>query len=106
MNRRKATTIAAPAFAMWTPDRPAAAEPNPTDAKQITVSVSVSIHRGHCHRYAICQQEAPEIFELTRDGRLVYDARPPSHLLASLCAAARACPMQAISVKGLNDGPA
>lgn len=62
------------------------------------VSVTVSVHRGHCHLYGICQQEAPDIFQLSADGRLTYDPRPDEGQRDQLYAAARACPMQAITI--------
>jgi sulfoxide reductase heme-binding subunit YedZ len=59
--------------------------------------VSVDSHR--CHRYGICQAEAPGSFEITRDGRLDYDPRPPARDRDQVLAAARGCPMQAIDVE-------
>lgn len=60
--------------------------------------VKVSIDNNHCELYGICQQEAPEVFDLGADGRLRYDAAPgPEHTLA-VRQAARCCPMQAITL--------
>ena len=59
--------------------------------------VSVDNHR--CHRYGICEAEAPEVFQLTADGRLDYRRRPPFGSRDDVLAAARCCPMQAIHVK-------
>jgi len=59
--------------------------------------VSVDSHR--CHRYGICQAEAPGSFEITRDGRLDYDTRPSQRDRNRVLAAARGCPMQAIHVE-------
>ncbi|MBL7623622.1 ferredoxin [Frankia sp. AgB1.8] len=58
----------------------------------------VSVDNNRCHLYAICQQEAPASFLVSRDGRLYYDAAPPEHLMASVRQAARLCPMQAITL--------
>lgn len=61
------------------------------------VSVSVDNHR--CHRYGFCQAEAPGSFELTGDGRLDYDRRPPAVDRDRVLMAARCCPMQAIHLE-------
>jgi ferredoxin len=64
-----------------------------------TLAVSISVDHNHCHLYAICQHEAPEVFRLHEDRRLVFDPRPPSHLHEQVRSAARLCPMQAIIVE-------
>jgi len=75
------------------PARPAEA-PSAADAP----AVRVSVDNNHCELYAICQQEAPEVFDLGADGRLRYDAAPaPAHTPA-VRQAARCCPMQAITL--------
>ena len=58
--------------------------------------VNVSVDNNHCHFYAICVQEAPEVFDLSVDGRLRYKANPAPHLYEKVWNAARLCPMQAI----------
>lgn len=62
-----------------------------------TLLVSVDNHR--CHRYAICQAEAPDSFELTSTGRLDYERRPSPGRSPEVLSAARSCPMQAIHVE-------
>jgi ferredoxin len=59
--------------------------------------VTVDNHR--CHRYGICQAEAPGNFEITKRGRLDYDRRPPAPDHELVLMAARSCPMQAIHVE-------
>ena len=59
--------------------------------------VSVDNHR--CHRYGICQAEAPASFQVTEDGRLDYDRRPPAAARDHVLMAARSCPMQAIHLE-------
>ena len=74
--------------------------PAPTISRQPTtvVKITVSVDNNHCHLYAICEQEAPDVFTLGPDGRLRYPAHPdPSHTEA-IRQAARLCPMQAIEV--------
>ncbi len=61
--------------------------------------ISVSVDNNHCHRYAVCQQEAPHVFQLTADGRLAYDPAPDPVHADAVRQAARVCPMQAISVE-------
>ena len=60
--------------------------------------VRVAVHNGHCHKYAVCQQEAPEVFSLRSAERLSYDAAPPAEQTARVRQAARLCPVQAITV--------
>ena len=60
--------------------------------------VTVSVDNNHCHLYAICAQEAPEVFDLSIDGRLRYKSKPPAHLRDKVWNAARLCPMQAIHI--------
>jgi ferredoxin len=67
----------------------------PTAVRQVRVSVD----NTHCHLYAICQQEAPAVFDLGVDGRLRYTARPDAAESARVEQAARCCPMQAITVE-------
>lgn len=63
-----------------------------------TERVRVAVHNGHCHKYAICQQEAPDVFTLRSPERLSYDAAPPAEQTARVRQAARLCPTQAITV--------
>jgi ferredoxin len=65
----------------------------------ITVSINLSVDNNHCHLYAICQHEAPEVFRLVDDRRLLVESRPPARMLEQVRTAARLCPMQAISVE-------
>ena len=64
----------------------------------VEVSVSVSVDGNHCHFYAICAAEAPEVFRLPSDGRLRYISKPDPSQTAAVLEAARLCPMQAIHV--------
>jgi ferredoxin len=62
------------------------------------VQVTVSVNNNHCRLYAICQQEAPEVFQLARR-RLHVDPYPTEGLLDKVRTAARLCPMQAIKLR-------
>jgi ferredoxin len=70
------------------------------DAEPPALRVRVSVDNNHCHRYAVCQQEAPDVFQLTPDGRLAYDPSPDHRQAEAVRHAARLCPMQAITVEG------
>lgn len=59
----------------------------------------VSVDNNHCELYGICQQEAPEVFDLGDDGRLRYDASPDAAHTPLVQQAARCCPMQAITLE-------
>jgi ferredoxin len=78
----------APEIERWTPP-----------ARRLSIRVHVSVDNNHCHRYAVCQQEAPHVFQLTPDGRLTYDPSPDPRHLEAVRQAARVCPMQAIEIE-------
>jgi sulfoxide reductase heme-binding subunit YedZ len=59
--------------------------------------VSVDNHR--CHRYGICEAEAPRSFRIADDGRLRYERRPVESEHKPVRMAARCCPMQAITLE-------
>ncbi|GAA3856902.1 ferredoxin [Saccharothrix violaceirubra] len=61
--------------------------------------LDVSVDNERCHRYGVCQAEAPVLFQLVDDERLRYERRPPPELFAKARAAARACPMRAIELR-------
>lgn len=61
--------------------------------------ISVSVDNNHCHLYAICVQEAPEVFDMSVDGRIRYTSKPAAHLYEKVWNAARLCPMQAILIE-------
>ncbi|MEU8247922.1 ferredoxin [Nonomuraea sp. NPDC048916] len=51
-----------------------------------------------CETHAQCVFAAPEVFALNDDDELVYDATPDDATSPELEQAARACPVQAISL--------
>ncbi|MDT0464480.1 MULTISPECIES: ferredoxin [Streptomyces] len=61
-------------------------------------AVKVSVDNNHCELYGICQQEAPQVFDLGPDGRLRYDTAPDASHTPAVRQAARCCPMQAITL--------
>jgi ferredoxin len=74
---------------------PHAAAPVPAAGGPVTVSVD----NGRCGLYGVCQQEAPDVFELGPDGRLRYRAHPQPVDTDAVWQAARCCPLQAITVE-------
>ncbi len=62
--------------------------------------IQISVDDKKCHRYAICQAEAPQVFQLQGDGQLRYLRKPGAKQVAQVQAAARACPMRAIQLQG------
>jgi ferredoxin len=60
--------------------------------------VRVSVDNGHCHLFGLCQQEAPEVFDLGPDGRLRYTPAPSASETDQVLQAARVCPMAAITI--------
>lgn len=73
--------------------------PGPATTGPTSFQVTVSVDNNHCHFYAICVQEAPEVFDLSVDGRLRYKSKPEAHLYEKVWNAARLCPMQAIHIE-------
>jgi ferredoxin/DMSO/TMAO reductase YedYZ heme-binding membrane subunit len=61
-------------------------------------TIQVDVDHAHCGRYAFCQQEAPEVFQLSAAGRLHFQHTPDPRHRDAVHRAARVCPMQAISV--------
>ncbi|WP_308442510.1 ferredoxin [Planotetraspora mira] len=51
-----------------------------------------------CETHAQCVFAAPEVFTLNEDDELVYDATPDDAMSPAVEQAARACPVQAITV--------
>ena len=73
---------------------PEAAGSRTTDA----LTIRVDVDHLHCGRFAMCQQEAPEVFQVS-SGRLRFQHSPDPRHLDAVRQAARVCPMQAISVE-------
>ncbi|MER6737632.1 ferredoxin [Streptomyces puniciscabiei] len=61
-------------------------------------AVRISVDNNHCELYGICQQEAPQVFDLGPDGRLRYETSPDASQTPAVRQAARCCPMQAITL--------
>ncbi|WP_397545248.1 ferredoxin [Salinibacterium sp.] len=72
----------------------------PSGTGRTTAALLVSVDNRLCHLYGICEQEAPDVFELGVDGRLRYSTRPNPENADATQQAARLCPMQAITLTG------
>ncbi len=66
-------------------------EPAPRQHLRVTVDLTV------CERYGHCCFEAPTVFELDDDGELRYVAEVDVAMRPQIEAAARACPVLAIT---------
>jgi ferredoxin len=52
-----------------------------------------------CQGHAVCMGEAPEVFEVTREGRLtVLDPTPTASIRTQIEAAVRYCPTGALTL--------
>jgi ferredoxin len=61
--------------------------------------VRIVVDRQLCQGHGVCMGEAPEVFEVTRDGTLtVLLERPPEVLRKQVDAAVRYCPTGALSL--------
>lgn len=57
----------------------------------------IDVDNNRCHLFGICQQEAPQVFDVDVDGRLRYDAHPNTEHTDAVHHAARCCPTRAIT---------
>jgi ferredoxin len=60
----------------------------------------VSVDNDRCELYGICAWEAPDVFELGRDGRLRFRRFIDTADVEQANSAARLCPMQAVVLRG------
>lgn len=60
----------------------------------------VHVDLARCEAHGICEQLAPEVFELDDDDRLHYDPEPGEELRAKVEQAVASCPVQAIRLVG------
>ncbi|WP_236788315.1 ferredoxin [Amycolatopsis sp. GM8] len=63
----------------------------------------IAVDNDRCEVYGICVWEAPQLFQLDRDGRLRYRRQLEEADFPQAAAAARCCPMQAIVLRGMTD---
>ncbi len=59
----------------------------------------IAVDRDLCQGHAVCEGEAPDLFEVSKKGDLtVLDQRPPDEARSAAEAAARFCPTHALSI--------
>ena len=63
------------------------------------MSFRIVVDRGLCQGHGVCMGEAPELFEVTREGKLtVLNERPPAASRNQVEAALKYCPTGALSL--------
>jgi ferredoxin len=63
------------------------------------MALRIEVDRGLCQGHGVCMGEAPEVFEVNREGKLtVLNERPPAELREQLEAAVKYCPTGALSL--------
>jgi sterol 14-demethylase len=60
----------------------------------------IRVDRDLCQGHAVCEGEAPEVFEVPKTGRVeVLDETPPEERRARVEAAVKFCPTHALSIE-------
>ena len=60
----------------------------------------ISVDNDRCELFGLCEAEAPDVFELSTDGKLRFRRTLGEDTMEQAINAARNCPMQAIVLKG------
>lgn len=61
--------------------------------------MKIEVDLDLCQGHAMCQLEAPEVFEVPKRGTVVVlDASPPAQLRGQVERAVRECPTQALTI--------
>lgn len=69
-----------------------------------STSLRIRIDRDLCQGHAVCVGEAPEVFALGRDNKVMLKvARPPAELHAKVRAAAEHCPTRTIRIEEIEE---
>jgi ferredoxin/DMSO/TMAO reductase YedYZ heme-binding membrane subunit len=63
------------------------------------IGAEVSVDPARCSRFGFCEQEAPAVFNLRKDGRLAYKTNVPPEHVAAAARAAKVCPARAIKMR-------
>jgi ferredoxin len=61
-------------------------------------SVVVNVDPVRCARFGFCEHEAPDVFQIRREGRLTYQARVKVARLDPVVRAVEVCPARAITL--------
>lgn len=60
----------------------------------------IVVDRQLCQGHGVCMGEAPEVFEVSRDGKLtILQPEPPDEFRAQIEAAVKYCPTGALSIE-------
>jgi ferredoxin len=64
------------------------------------MAMRIVVDTGLCQGHGVCMGESPEVFSVTREGKLtVLNERPPAALREQLEAAVKYCPTGALSIQ-------
>ena len=91
--------VAARAIALGCPAHVHAPKPEVAEATEAK-PLRIRIDRDLCQGHAVCASEAPEVFALGKDNKVILKlARPPAELHAKVRAAAAHCPTRTIRIE-------
>lgn len=62
--------------------------------------MKVTVDLDVCEGHGQCEFAAPDVFEVTDDGSVLYEAEPAESERANVVKAAAVCPVRAIVVEG------
>jgi ferredoxin len=65
----------------------------------VIVTLKIIVDMDKCQHYGQCCFEAPEVFRLDDDGKLVHESEADDILRDKVESAADVCPMQAITIE-------
>lgn len=60
--------------------------------------INVNVDAQRCARFGFCEQEAPDVFQLRGDGRLIYRPAVPTDAIDGVIRAVEVCPARAIAI--------
>jgi ferredoxin len=63
------------------------------------MTVKIIVDMDKCQHYGQCTFEAPDIFQLDDDNKLIHETEADDARLADIESAADVCPMQAIFIE-------
>lgn len=64
----------------------------------------IEVDADLCQGHGVCESEAPDVFEVTRDRKVaVLQAEPPDALRKAVEAAVKYCPTHALSIRDDSD---
>lgn len=66
--------------------------------------VTVNVDPIRCARFGYCEHEAPDVFQIRREGRLTYEDRVPVDEIEPVIRAVEVCPARAIVLGKIPGG--